>query len=286
MALHLGERLDRLRDFGRVGVEVAEPESSSALASGSAAESAPLEAPQPGRASWERALSQPVPRRLGIVQPGPRTYSAGPYRETPPVPPVKVRPRQRFAIGTSVRAPSRSIVADEDTSHRRNCGRYGAVMAVVEWGVEQREEVRTVAELDALLERLAGEARAAGMPQDVQLTVDGAGTLGMVVGDDRSVLNHVPDSLDPPYMVSVGNEASDEPVVFYVAGDHYSDGPRRNTIPPADAQAAMRHFLTTGELSPEVNGSRSSGCCFNQRQRHLPSVPVGIPVSVSVEDAP
>ena len=125
-------------------------------------------------------------------------------------------------------------------------------MAVVEWGVEQREEVRTVAELDALLERLAGEARAAGMPQDVQLTVDGAGTLGMVVGDDRSLLNHIPDNLDPPYMVSVGNEASDEAFVFYVAGDHYSDVPRRHTILPADGWAAMRYFLTTGELSPEV----------------------------------
>lgn len=83
-------------------------------------------------------------------------------------------------------------------------------MAVVEWGAEQREEVRTAAELDVLLERLAGEARAAGMPQDVQLTVEGAGTLGMVVGDDRSVLHHVPDNLDPAYMVSVGSEASDE----------------------------------------------------------------------------
>ncbi len=31
--------------------------------------------------------------------------------------------RQRFAIGTSVRVPRRSIVADEDSSHRRNCGR-------------------------------------------------------------------------------------------------------------------------------------------------------------------
>lgn len=71
-------------------------------------------------------------------------------------------------------------------------------MAVVEWGQEQRQEVRTPAELDALLERLAREARAEDRPQDVQLTVEGAGTLGMVVGDARSVLNYVPDNLDPP----------------------------------------------------------------------------------------
>ncbi|MDP1847220.1 MAG: Imm1 family immunity protein [Solirubrobacteraceae bacterium] len=125
-------------------------------------------------------------------------------------------------------------------------------MAVVEWGDEQREEVRTAAELDALLERLATEARAEGRPQDVQLTVEGAGTLGMVVGDDRSVLNHVPDNLDPPYMVSVGSEVSDEPFVFYVAGDNYSEALHRNTILPPAARAAMRHFLATGALSPEV----------------------------------
>lgn len=53
-------------------------------------------------------------------------------------------------------------------------------------------------------------------------------------------------------MVSVGSEVSDEPFVFYVAGDHYSETLQRNTIPPRAARAAMRRFLTSGELSPEV----------------------------------
>jgi hypothetical protein len=125
-------------------------------------------------------------------------------------------------------------------------------MAVVEWGHGEREEVCTAEELDALLDRVAVEARAAGKPQDVQVTVEGAGTLGIVVGDDRSVLNHVPADLDPPYMVSVGGEGGEEPFVFYVAGDHYSEALRRNTIPPDAGRAAMRHFLMTGALSPEV----------------------------------
>jgi hypothetical protein len=72
------------------------------------------------------------------------------------------------------------------------------------------------------------------------------------VGDDRSVLNHVPADLDPPYMVSVGDEGGEEPFAFYVAGDHYSEALRRNTIPPDVARAAMRHFVIRGELSPEV----------------------------------
>jgi hypothetical protein len=56
----------------------------------------------------------------------------------------------------------------------------------------------------------------------------------------------------PPYMVSVGGEGGEEPFVFYVAGDHYSEALRHNAIPPDAARAAMRHFLMTGELSPEV----------------------------------
>jgi hypothetical protein len=125
-------------------------------------------------------------------------------------------------------------------------------MAVVEWGHGEQEDVRAAADLDALLDRVAAEAQAAGRPQDVQVTVEGAGTLGIVVGDDRSVLNHIPADLEPPYMVSVGGERGEEPFVFYVAGDHYSETLRRNTIAPETARAAMRHFLASGELSPDV----------------------------------
>jgi hypothetical protein len=70
---------------------------------------------------------------------------------------------------------------------------------VVEWGHERREETESLEELDELLDRVAAEARAHGRPQDVQVTCGDAGTLGVVVGSDRSVLNHVPGDLDPPY---------------------------------------------------------------------------------------
>jgi hypothetical protein len=53
-------------------------------------------------------------------------------------------------------------------------------------------------------------------------------------------------------MVSVSRDGGDEPAVFYVAGDHYSETMRRNTISPEAARAAMRHFVATGELSPKV----------------------------------
>jgi hypothetical protein len=122
----------------------------------------------------------------------------------------------------------------------------------VEYGHGPRQARISENEVDAMLDRIADEARRDGRPQDVQVTVESAGTLGIVVGANWSVLNHVPANLDPPYMVSVGDDQSNERVVFYVAGDHYSEALRRNTIRPEAARAAMRQFVATGLLSPDV----------------------------------
>ena len=124
---------------------------------------------------------------------------------------------------------------------------------VVEWGHGRRDEVSGADDLDALLDRIESDALAEARPQDVQVSVEGAGTLGIVVGAGWSVLNHIPPDLDPPYRVSVGREDGDEPMAFYVAGNHHSETLRRNTISTEDARAAMRHFVDTGELSAQVN---------------------------------
>ena len=125
-------------------------------------------------------------------------------------------------------------------------------MVDVEYGDGPRQARVTEDELEVLLDRIADEARREGKPQDVQVRVETAGTLGIVVGAGWSVLNHVPADLDPPYMVTVASDQSDEPVAFYVAGNHYSETLRRNTITPEAARAAMQHFVATGQLSPDV----------------------------------
>jgi Immunity protein Imm1 len=53
-------------------------------------------------------------------------------------------------------------------------------------------------------------------------------------------------------MISVGDDQGNEPVVVYVAGGHYSETLRRNTITAENARAAMRHFVATGRLSLDV----------------------------------
>ena len=126
-------------------------------------------------------------------------------------------------------------------------------MLEIEWGAGPRRQRVAEDQLDALLDRIDDEARRVHRPQDVQVTVGDAGTLGIVLGADWSVVNHVPSHLNPPYMVTVGADQGDEPVAFYVAGDHLSETLRRNTISPNAARAAMRHFVATGELSPELD---------------------------------
>lgn len=125
-------------------------------------------------------------------------------------------------------------------------------MVGVEWGLGPRQEVVAEHQLDDLLDRIDADARRDGRPQDVQVSVEGAGTLGIVVGSEWSVLNHVPADRNPPYMVSVGPDQSDDPVTFFVAGDHHSETLRRNTIGQDEARAAMRHFVATGELTSEL----------------------------------
>jgi hypothetical protein len=116
-------------------------------------------------------------------------------------------------------------------------------VVTVEWGHGPRQQSVREDEVEEQLGRMSAQAQQAGRPQDVQVTVEGAGTLGIVVGADWSVLNYIPAHRNPPYFVSVGQEQADDPVAFHVAGDHHTETLRRNTIRPEAARAAVRYFV-------------------------------------------
>ncbi len=119
---------------------------------------------------------------------------------------------------------------------------------VVEWGAEHQELIESVEALDRLLDAIAAE----GAPQVAQITREHAGTLGIVLGAERSFLHHVPVHLEPPFAASSGDEQRDEPLSFSIDGAQRSEAPWSATIPNDVAREATRHFLLTGELSPDV----------------------------------
>ena len=121
------------------------------------------------------------------------------------------------------------------------------------WGNGGREFIDSVGQLDALLDRIDSEARSDGRPQEVQLSApEGDGTLGVVLGHERSVLSYVPADGNPPYLTSVGDEDEDRPFTFYAFGNHHSESHWRHTIRADVARQAARTFLLTQSLDSRV----------------------------------
>jgi Immunity protein Imm1 len=119
-------------------------------------------------------------------------------------------------------------------------------------GWERNEVVvGSVQELDALLDRITAEAEAADLPMLAVLGREDGSTLSIGLGSDESVLSYVSGSWDPPYYVSRGDPSRTEPVEFVYSGE-LTEFPPWSAISIEEAREAMRHFFTTGELSPKI----------------------------------
>lgn len=118
---------------------------------------------------------------------------------------------------------------------------------------DQERLVATVDQLDTLLDdihRDHQEDKAVLASIELDSTGD---SLAIGLGKDRSVLNFVSGSKDPPYFTSVGHEGedNDEPIVFRYMGQ-WSEFLLRNTVPIDTAREAVRTFCRTGEIPNDV----------------------------------
>lgn len=123
-------------------------------------------------------------------------------------------------------------------------------MFTLTWTGEHRS-APTVEAVDEILDQVHAEHFERD-PQVVTVEVDATGdTLAIGLGRDRSALNYVSASGDPPYFTSVGE--SDEPgyITFRFGGD-LSELPLRHSVPTTTAREVMRHFCRTGTLSPAI----------------------------------
>jgi hypothetical protein len=119
-------------------------------------------------------------------------------------------------------------------------------------GWEENEVVvGSMQELDALLDRITGEAEATELPMIAVLGREDGSTLSIGLGRPYSVLSFIDASHDPPYFMSRGEERSD-PVAFVFSGE-MTEFPPWSAIPTEQAREGIRHFFETGELSPKVD---------------------------------
>src|SRR2546423_11729418 len=102
-------------------------------------------------------------------------------------------------------------------------------MYTVAWE-DQRRELTSCDELDNLLKAL--ERQYAG-ENAIFVTITRAqtgDTLKVAVGRDRTVLDYVPGSLEPPYYASVGDPEEGGSLVFRFEGEA-TEVPAKNAIP-------------------------------------------------------
>lgn len=123
-------------------------------------------------------------------------------------------------------------------------------MYVVQWD-DQSERVSSPLDLDELLDRLDA-AFAKSDPTLVVIERSNVGdSIAIGLGRERSVLNHVGASGDPPYFTSRGEDPSEVALGFKFGGE-WSEFPTMATVPMEVARQAVRHFCACGELDPAV----------------------------------
>lgn len=110
-------------------------------------------------------------------------------------------------------------------------------------------DVSTVAELDAVFDRIVTDAAAKGIPFAVQ--VDGEESSGSVmigVGNpDHSFIDWLMDEGHRNYGWEPGIPATVAPVAYDVYGEWHEHPPEESRVTPATAVEAAREYARTGE---------------------------------------
>jgi hypothetical protein len=147
--------------------------------------------------------------------------------------------------------PSVRIPADRRID-RNSLGSEGELVAysvTVHWQDDEDAIINTTEELSVLLDRISREALPPYFPLVQISSTDGTLTVG--VGAPVSTVNHVPPDGNPPYLISVGNNDSEEQFDFYLVG-HHSQFSARNTIANHLARAAAFEFAEKGVLTSKI----------------------------------
>ena len=112
------------------------------------------------------------------------------------------------------------------------------------WHENEFVEVHSVDELDQLIDQLTMQAKQR-MPFSIELSVNNATSLLIVVGREESHMEFYSGQSRPPIVGCVGPWNDDEFIVFSHRG-HYSEIDKRYCVPVMDARKALRQYFQTG----------------------------------------
>jgi hypothetical protein len=118
------------------------------------------------------------------------------------------------------------------------------VMPRLEWDQDQYTEVRSLPELDHLINELSRKAQSK-MPFSVELRMNPETSLSIVVGNEISHINFFSAKSSPP-MVGCHGPWNDNELLEFLYRGEYSEIPRRFCVPIADAREAIRRYFLTG----------------------------------------
>jgi hypothetical protein len=123
-------------------------------------------------------------------------------------------------------------------------------MFKIEWNQQERI-ASSIDDVNRILDELHMNFMS-GDPQLVTVELNETGdSLAIGLGRDRSVLNYINGSKDPPYLTSTGGIEVDEPIAFRFGGE-WSEFPMKNSIPTSVARQVMGQFCATGNLSSAI----------------------------------
>jgi hypothetical protein len=125
-----------------------------------------------------------------------------------------------------------------------------AYPVTIEWLEHgDRVTVNSSIQFSQVLDRIAAGSDPSCPP--LVLIGNEGGILTIGLGAPVSILNHIPPSGDPPYMMSVGDGDAEGVIDFYYFG-HHSQFAVRNTIPNELAREAALYYAVSGILSDNV----------------------------------
>lgn len=125
------------------------------------------------------------------------------------------------------------------------------MMAHLIWNASKRTEVRTISELDRIVDQLIKEAEESHS-FTVELSVNNKTSMVIVLGREVSHAEFYDSTSRPPVFSSRGLSDDDEPIVFFHHG-HYSEVPRKYWIPSEDAREGLRCYFRTGSMPENLH---------------------------------